>query len=38
MSGSDERIVKLVDRRAADPIWASEPWKGFLCEIYKGSR
>jgi anaerobic selenocysteine-containing dehydrogenase len=25
----------LVDPNPADPIWASEPWKGFLCKIYK---
>ncbi len=25
----------LLDPRPADPIWASEPWKGFLCKVYK---
>ena len=25
----------LLDPRPADPIWGSEPWKGFLCRIYK---
>jgi anaerobic selenocysteine-containing dehydrogenase len=25
----------LVDPSPADPIWASEPWKGFLCRVYK---
>jgi anaerobic selenocysteine-containing dehydrogenase len=27
----------LLDPRPADPIWASEPWKGFLCKVYKHS-
>jgi anaerobic selenocysteine-containing dehydrogenase len=25
----------LLDPRPADPIWGSEPWKGFLCKVYK---
>ncbi len=25
----------LLDPRPADPIWGSEPWKGFLCRVYK---
>lgn len=25
----------LLDPRPADPVWGSEPWKGFLCRIYK---
>jgi anaerobic selenocysteine-containing dehydrogenase len=25
----------LVDPSPVDPVWASEPWKGFLCRVYK---
>ncbi len=25
----------LLDARPADPIWSSEPWKGFLCRVCK---
>jgi anaerobic selenocysteine-containing dehydrogenase len=25
----------LLDPRPADAIWGSEPWKGFLCKVYK---
>jgi len=25
----------LVDSDPADPIWASESWKGFLCKVYR---
>jgi len=25
----------LVDPHPADPIWASEAWKGFLCKVFK---
>jgi len=25
----------LLDPRPADPIWGSEPWKGFLCKVTK---
>jgi anaerobic selenocysteine-containing dehydrogenase len=25
----------LLDPRPADAVWGSEPWKGFLCKIYK---
>lgn len=25
----------LLDPNPADPLWGSEPWKGFLCKVYK---
>lgn len=28
----------LLDPRPADPIWGSEPWKGFLCRVYPQER
>ena len=27
----------LLDPRPADAVWGSEPWKGFLCKVYKHS-